>query len=82
MAAQSQIRHRLANYAASNKDTAGAVKHLVAFFEKDGLSTQGAQAVKLVADTCFTGLPEATKAAEDAEAAAQTARAAGARGGE
>jgi len=74
--AQSQLAYRLAQYAWTKKDPAGAEQLLRAFLEKDGLSVEGPLAVKLAADLCFTGVAEATKANDTAETAYKTAKAA------
>ncbi len=72
--AQSLISFRLANYASGIRDFDGVVKYSRAFFERDGLSAHGALVIKMAADACFAGLPEATKASEDADAALKAAK--------
>jgi TolA-binding protein len=72
--AQSLITYRLANYALGIKDNAAAMKHVLAFLDRDGLANNGAQVIKIGADICFMGIPEAAKALADADAALQIAK--------
>ena len=74
--ARGQITYRLAALAWAKPDPDAAAKFARAFLEVDGESSYGAQVIKIAADVSFLGLPEATKADEDADTALKAAKAA------
>ncbi|MEQ2007555.1 MAG: tetratricopeptide repeat protein, partial [Limisphaerales bacterium] len=74
-AAQGQIVYRLAVLAWGRNDYPAVAKFTASFLEKDGLSGYGPQIIKLAADNCFIGLPEALKANDDSVEPLKTAKA-------
>ena len=72
--ARGQIAYRLTASALGRAEVDNALKFARAFLDTDGESSYGAQVIKFAADASFIGLPEATKADEDADAALKTAK--------
>lgn len=80
--ARSVVSARLALAAGRAKDFEKTLRHTLTFLESDGLSAQADSVVKGAADSLFDGVPAATKAKDDADAAVQTAKAASAKAAE
>ena len=72
--ARGTITYRLATLAWAKPDPDAAAKFARAFLETEGESSYGAQVIKIAADVSFLGLPEATKADEDADTALKAAK--------
>ena len=73
-AARGQIAYRLAALAWAKPDHDAAAKFARTFLEIEGESAYGAQVIKIAADVCFVGLPEASKADDDADTALKAAK--------
>lgn len=72
--ARGQIAYRLTASAMSRAEVENALKFARTFLETNGESSYGAQVIKIAADASFIGLPEATKADEDADTALKAAK--------